>query len=180
MIRRPPRSTHCISSAASDVYKRQYYTSSYKETLTFCAVICLALHSPFPTRLWQFWSLSSIILCCNVLNVVEKFYVQAEQIERWTLPLSFQRTFYTFPRSQGLRGVFGGLSIGASFGLSCGFAGESFGAGGFLDVMVLLEPVLRVASAVEGKFAGVAETLRAIAHSAHVGLQSLVSVAVLP
>eukprot|EP00825_Cyclidium_porcatum_P035392 TRINITY_DN3710_c0_g1_i5.p2 TRINITY_DN3710_c0_g1~~TRINITY_DN3710_c0_g1_i5.p2 ORF type:complete len:106 (-),score=19.58 TRINITY_DN3710_c0_g1_i5:94-411(-) len=27
MIRRPPRSTHCISSAASDVYKRQmiYY-----------------------------------------------------------------------------------------------------------------------------------------------------------
>jgi len=26
MIRRPPRSTHCISSAASDVYKRQIYT----------------------------------------------------------------------------------------------------------------------------------------------------------
>ena len=25
MIRRPPRSTHCISSAASDVYKRQTY-----------------------------------------------------------------------------------------------------------------------------------------------------------
>eukprot|EP00825_Cyclidium_porcatum_P027810 TRINITY_DN2_c0_g1_i3.p1 TRINITY_DN2_c0_g1~~TRINITY_DN2_c0_g1_i3.p1 ORF type:complete len:106 (+),score=7.34 TRINITY_DN2_c0_g1_i3:150-467(+) len=25
MIRRPPRSTHCISSAASDVYKRQQY-----------------------------------------------------------------------------------------------------------------------------------------------------------
>eukprot|EP00826_Nyctotherus_ovalis_P023086 TRINITY_DN1777_c0_g1_i13.p1 TRINITY_DN1777_c0_g1~~TRINITY_DN1777_c0_g1_i13.p1 ORF type:complete len:167 (-),score=29.85 TRINITY_DN1777_c0_g1_i13:775-1251(-) len=25
MIRRPPRSTHCISSAASDVYKRQMY-----------------------------------------------------------------------------------------------------------------------------------------------------------
>eukprot|EP00825_Cyclidium_porcatum_P012159 TRINITY_DN16331_c0_g1_i1.p2 TRINITY_DN16331_c0_g1~~TRINITY_DN16331_c0_g1_i1.p2 ORF type:complete len:120 (+),score=40.93 TRINITY_DN16331_c0_g1_i1:92-451(+) len=25
MIRRPPRSTHCISSAASDVYKRQVY-----------------------------------------------------------------------------------------------------------------------------------------------------------
>ena len=23
MVRRPPRSTHCISSAASDVYKRQ-------------------------------------------------------------------------------------------------------------------------------------------------------------
>eukprot|EP00825_Cyclidium_porcatum_P039072 TRINITY_DN465_c0_g1_i6.p1 TRINITY_DN465_c0_g1~~TRINITY_DN465_c0_g1_i6.p1 ORF type:complete len:454 (+),score=83.24 TRINITY_DN465_c0_g1_i6:129-1490(+) len=27
MIRRPPRSTHCISSAASDVYKRQVYIS---------------------------------------------------------------------------------------------------------------------------------------------------------
>eukprot|EP00825_Cyclidium_porcatum_P025477 TRINITY_DN27684_c0_g1_i2.p3 TRINITY_DN27684_c0_g1~~TRINITY_DN27684_c0_g1_i2.p3 ORF type:complete len:150 (-),score=35.36 TRINITY_DN27684_c0_g1_i2:58-507(-) len=27
MIRRPPRSTHCISSAASDVYKRQPLTS---------------------------------------------------------------------------------------------------------------------------------------------------------
>ena len=27
MIRRPPRSTHCISSAASDVYKRQHVTT---------------------------------------------------------------------------------------------------------------------------------------------------------
>eukprot|EP00825_Cyclidium_porcatum_P013034 TRINITY_DN1681_c0_g1_i1.p3 TRINITY_DN1681_c0_g1~~TRINITY_DN1681_c0_g1_i1.p3 ORF type:complete len:257 (+),score=20.39 TRINITY_DN1681_c0_g1_i1:119-889(+) len=29
MIRRPPRSTHCISSAASDVYKRQIYFFQY-------------------------------------------------------------------------------------------------------------------------------------------------------
>ena len=29
MIRRPPRSTHCISSAASDVYKRQDKNSGY-------------------------------------------------------------------------------------------------------------------------------------------------------
>ena len=29
MIRRPPRSTHCISSAASDVYKRQVNIPSY-------------------------------------------------------------------------------------------------------------------------------------------------------
>eukprot|EP00825_Cyclidium_porcatum_P025660 TRINITY_DN27831_c0_g1_i2.p3 TRINITY_DN27831_c0_g1~~TRINITY_DN27831_c0_g1_i2.p3 ORF type:complete len:129 (-),score=17.94 TRINITY_DN27831_c0_g1_i2:204-590(-) len=28
MIRRPPRSTHCISSAASDVYKRQILESA--------------------------------------------------------------------------------------------------------------------------------------------------------
>eukprot|EP00825_Cyclidium_porcatum_P005509 TRINITY_DN12689_c0_g1_i1.p3 TRINITY_DN12689_c0_g1~~TRINITY_DN12689_c0_g1_i1.p3 ORF type:complete len:153 (-),score=44.96 TRINITY_DN12689_c0_g1_i1:451-909(-) len=32
MIRRPPRSTHCISSAASDVYKRQVSTQSTWET----------------------------------------------------------------------------------------------------------------------------------------------------
>ena len=32
MIRRPPRSTHCISSAASDVYKRQIKANSF---LTF-------------------------------------------------------------------------------------------------------------------------------------------------
>eukprot|EP00826_Nyctotherus_ovalis_P036429 TRINITY_DN3227_c0_g1_i18.p1 TRINITY_DN3227_c0_g1~~TRINITY_DN3227_c0_g1_i18.p1 ORF type:complete len:188 (+),score=49.63 TRINITY_DN3227_c0_g1_i18:25-564(+) len=38
MIRRPPRSTHCISSAASDVYKRQDYVfslSDFKEIPEF-------------------------------------------------------------------------------------------------------------------------------------------------
>eukprot|EP00826_Nyctotherus_ovalis_P007333 TRINITY_DN11821_c0_g1_i6.p1 TRINITY_DN11821_c0_g1~~TRINITY_DN11821_c0_g1_i6.p1 ORF type:complete len:153 (-),score=36.26 TRINITY_DN11821_c0_g1_i6:104-538(-) len=44
MIRRPPRSTHCISSAASDVYKRQdlpqsqtknVLISSYRRALTY-------------------------------------------------------------------------------------------------------------------------------------------------
>eukprot|EP00825_Cyclidium_porcatum_P016495 TRINITY_DN19501_c0_g1_i1.p3 TRINITY_DN19501_c0_g1~~TRINITY_DN19501_c0_g1_i1.p3 ORF type:complete len:137 (+),score=29.82 TRINITY_DN19501_c0_g1_i1:94-504(+) len=40
MIRRPPRSTHCISSAASDVYKRQVSTqstweNSYRVTYTW-------------------------------------------------------------------------------------------------------------------------------------------------
>ena len=30
MIRRPPRSTHCISSAASDVYKRQGLIEAYR------------------------------------------------------------------------------------------------------------------------------------------------------
>mgnify|MGYP003683396207 CR=1 FL=1 len=37
MIRRPPRSTHCISSAASDVYKRQHkYLADLKSaTLSF-------------------------------------------------------------------------------------------------------------------------------------------------
>ena len=31
MIRRPPRSTHCISSAASDVYKRQDLVKAIEE-----------------------------------------------------------------------------------------------------------------------------------------------------
>eukprot|EP00826_Nyctotherus_ovalis_P062357 TRINITY_DN9007_c0_g1_i4.p2 TRINITY_DN9007_c0_g1~~TRINITY_DN9007_c0_g1_i4.p2 ORF type:complete len:131 (+),score=40.05 TRINITY_DN9007_c0_g1_i4:26-394(+) len=41
MIRRPPRSTHCISSAASDVYKRQVnkLLTSDIDTESFIAVI---------------------------------------------------------------------------------------------------------------------------------------------
>eukprot|EP00825_Cyclidium_porcatum_P026148 TRINITY_DN28217_c0_g1_i1.p3 TRINITY_DN28217_c0_g1~~TRINITY_DN28217_c0_g1_i1.p3 ORF type:complete len:111 (+),score=54.10 TRINITY_DN28217_c0_g1_i1:132-464(+) len=35
MIRRPPRSTHCISSAASDVYKRQVSTQSTWDAASF-------------------------------------------------------------------------------------------------------------------------------------------------
>eukprot|EP00826_Nyctotherus_ovalis_P010323 TRINITY_DN12734_c0_g1_i14.p2 TRINITY_DN12734_c0_g1~~TRINITY_DN12734_c0_g1_i14.p2 ORF type:complete len:104 (+),score=24.87 TRINITY_DN12734_c0_g1_i14:36-314(+) len=42
MIRRPPRSTHCISSAASDVYKRQAkdHTSATTKAVT----------KPFPKK----------------------------------------------------------------------------------------------------------------------------------
>jgi len=42
MIRRPPRSTHCISSAASDVYKRQ--------------VIALAWFGIRTGERWAFWT----------------------------------------------------------------------------------------------------------------------------
>eukprot|EP00825_Cyclidium_porcatum_P051768 TRINITY_DN9621_c0_g1_i1.p3 TRINITY_DN9621_c0_g1~~TRINITY_DN9621_c0_g1_i1.p3 ORF type:complete len:244 (-),score=2.39 TRINITY_DN9621_c0_g1_i1:718-1449(-) len=42
MIRRPPRSTHCISSAASDVYKRQF--------LTFACTIQSPLHHELPAN----------------------------------------------------------------------------------------------------------------------------------
>eukprot|EP00826_Nyctotherus_ovalis_P035427 TRINITY_DN3043_c0_g1_i4.p1 TRINITY_DN3043_c0_g1~~TRINITY_DN3043_c0_g1_i4.p1 ORF type:complete len:145 (+),score=32.33 TRINITY_DN3043_c0_g1_i4:25-435(+) len=35
MIRRPPRSTHCISSAASDVYKRQEYMGRRSAWINF-------------------------------------------------------------------------------------------------------------------------------------------------
>ena len=36
MIRRPPRSTHCISSAASDVYKRQPSSPSPQTNCDIC------------------------------------------------------------------------------------------------------------------------------------------------
>eukprot|EP00975_Prorocentrum_lima_P011195 2374681-Prorocentrum_lima.AAC.1 len=56
MIRRPPRSTHCISSAASDVYKRQleYHTEAWIGTSSRASNIfasdklCLLYTSPSP------------------------------------------------------------------------------------------------------------------------------------
>ena len=45
MIRRPPRSTHCISSAASDVYKRQPFESEAADKGTaFNAIIDCYVH----------------------------------------------------------------------------------------------------------------------------------------
>ena len=47
MIRRPPRSTHCISSAASDVYKRQQKYISGNElskTLLEAGILCKETH----------------------------------------------------------------------------------------------------------------------------------------
>jgi len=49
MIRRPPRSTHCISSAASDVYKRQGESGSGKTTL---GKVLLRLVSPSGGRIY--------------------------------------------------------------------------------------------------------------------------------
>eukprot|EP00826_Nyctotherus_ovalis_P058498 TRINITY_DN8044_c0_g1_i4.p2 TRINITY_DN8044_c0_g1~~TRINITY_DN8044_c0_g1_i4.p2 ORF type:complete len:115 (+),score=25.99 TRINITY_DN8044_c0_g1_i4:26-346(+) len=45
MIRRPPRSTHCISSAASDVYKRQklYFISTESSTGCFKKYVTIKL-----------------------------------------------------------------------------------------------------------------------------------------
>ena len=56
MIRRPPRSTHCISSAASDVYKRQGWhrsrqptRSTIDERSTTCRG-CVATTPRYPCR----------------------------------------------------------------------------------------------------------------------------------
>eukprot|EP00826_Nyctotherus_ovalis_P061462 TRINITY_DN8750_c0_g1_i2.p1 TRINITY_DN8750_c0_g1~~TRINITY_DN8750_c0_g1_i2.p1 ORF type:complete len:223 (+),score=62.72 TRINITY_DN8750_c0_g1_i2:25-669(+) len=80
MIRRPPRSTHCISSAASDVYKRQVYTSCVKRELTiFIQERCKALEElarsmveislPMPWR-FLFWAMDNNV---DILNVQKKF-----------------------------------------------------------------------------------------------------------
>eukprot|EP00825_Cyclidium_porcatum_P025912 TRINITY_DN28025_c0_g1_i1.p3 TRINITY_DN28025_c0_g1~~TRINITY_DN28025_c0_g1_i1.p3 ORF type:complete len:177 (+),score=12.17 TRINITY_DN28025_c0_g1_i1:67-597(+) len=45
MIRRPPRSTHCISSAASDVYKRQFQYFPHFSFASFCTSSSPHLHS---------------------------------------------------------------------------------------------------------------------------------------
>eukprot|EP00825_Cyclidium_porcatum_P007225 TRINITY_DN13619_c0_g1_i1.p3 TRINITY_DN13619_c0_g1~~TRINITY_DN13619_c0_g1_i1.p3 ORF type:complete len:113 (-),score=14.04 TRINITY_DN13619_c0_g1_i1:300-638(-) len=56
MIRRPPRSTHCISSAASDVYKRQH-----NNKLRFCQIALsqdpsLLLLSYYTMNQYKKWS----------------------------------------------------------------------------------------------------------------------------
>eukprot|EP00825_Cyclidium_porcatum_P018543 TRINITY_DN21141_c0_g1_i1.p4 TRINITY_DN21141_c0_g1~~TRINITY_DN21141_c0_g1_i1.p4 ORF type:complete len:103 (-),score=13.35 TRINITY_DN21141_c0_g1_i1:130-438(-) len=43
MIRRPPRSTHCISSAASDVYKRQVRGIGDRSAIIFARLLAAGL-----------------------------------------------------------------------------------------------------------------------------------------
>ena len=57
MIRRPPRSTHCISSAASDVYKRQQYRrlknnikNIQQKMPTIPTILLSLIHISEPTR----------------------------------------------------------------------------------------------------------------------------------
>ena len=45
MIRRPPRSTHCISSAASDVYKRQAVWLSFFPPFNSCTLQYIYLYA---------------------------------------------------------------------------------------------------------------------------------------
>eukprot|EP00825_Cyclidium_porcatum_P052252 TRINITY_DN9840_c0_g1_i2.p1 TRINITY_DN9840_c0_g1~~TRINITY_DN9840_c0_g1_i2.p1 ORF type:complete len:163 (-),score=21.09 TRINITY_DN9840_c0_g1_i2:242-730(-) len=52
MIRRPPRSTHCISSAASDVYKRQVSTQSTWENYKRKAWVTANLIDNGPTMVY--------------------------------------------------------------------------------------------------------------------------------
>eukprot|EP00825_Cyclidium_porcatum_P020770 TRINITY_DN23401_c0_g1_i1.p3 TRINITY_DN23401_c0_g1~~TRINITY_DN23401_c0_g1_i1.p3 ORF type:complete len:103 (+),score=11.61 TRINITY_DN23401_c0_g1_i1:135-443(+) len=53
MIRRPPRSTHCISSAASDVYKRQV-----KRNYGYC-------YAKYNPQNFHIHSLKKLCTCCS-------------------------------------------------------------------------------------------------------------------
>eukprot|EP00825_Cyclidium_porcatum_P003505 TRINITY_DN11628_c0_g1_i1.p1 TRINITY_DN11628_c0_g1~~TRINITY_DN11628_c0_g1_i1.p1 ORF type:complete len:101 (-),score=27.85 TRINITY_DN11628_c0_g1_i1:41-343(-) len=53
MIRRPPRSTHCISSAASDVYKRQQLMS-LNDFLKWLPIFLIP-NIPNFSMILQFW-----------------------------------------------------------------------------------------------------------------------------
>eukprot|EP00825_Cyclidium_porcatum_P011404 TRINITY_DN15853_c0_g1_i1.p5 TRINITY_DN15853_c0_g1~~TRINITY_DN15853_c0_g1_i1.p5 ORF type:complete len:121 (-),score=19.33 TRINITY_DN15853_c0_g1_i1:632-994(-) len=89
MIRRPPRSTHCISSAASDVYKRQVSTQStwgYGDGAGFRSPCLKALSingskisgmtfisgiSPSTEYCMSIWLFNLIF--CNSIQLVRKF-----------------------------------------------------------------------------------------------------------
>ena len=61
MIRRPPRSTHCISSAASDVYKRQ---------------VCPLCESGFPLEFHQDARRTYLrCRCCRLVFVPQEFHL---------------------------------------------------------------------------------------------------------
>eukprot|EP00825_Cyclidium_porcatum_P005084 TRINITY_DN1242_c0_g1_i13.p2 TRINITY_DN1242_c0_g1~~TRINITY_DN1242_c0_g1_i13.p2 ORF type:complete len:126 (+),score=25.74 TRINITY_DN1242_c0_g1_i13:118-495(+) len=64
MIRRPPRSTHCISSAASDVYKRQFhFYISFHSFFSAFLIFRVLLYSFF---LFNFSSsLCFVSFCCG-------------------------------------------------------------------------------------------------------------------
>eukprot|EP00825_Cyclidium_porcatum_P052379 TRINITY_DN9906_c0_g1_i1.p1 TRINITY_DN9906_c0_g1~~TRINITY_DN9906_c0_g1_i1.p1 ORF type:complete len:389 (-),score=75.21 TRINITY_DN9906_c0_g1_i1:264-1430(-) len=54
MIRRPPRSTHCISSAASDVYKRQGINAEYMGAFVLVDEPELSLHPRWQMKILSF------------------------------------------------------------------------------------------------------------------------------
>ena len=67
MIRRPPRSTHCISSAASDVYKRQVCGCPSAHTgrpwLSVCVRVCPCVSVSTHRTLWVSISTHRTSLC---------------------------------------------------------------------------------------------------------------------
>eukprot|EP00825_Cyclidium_porcatum_P035305 TRINITY_DN37023_c0_g1_i1.p3 TRINITY_DN37023_c0_g1~~TRINITY_DN37023_c0_g1_i1.p3 ORF type:complete len:108 (-),score=35.40 TRINITY_DN37023_c0_g1_i1:85-408(-) len=90
MMRRPPRSTHCISSAASDVYKRQYqrrvHGAEYMGQSTWAYEIAGKMHLARQCLLFSKW----MCLYCIQNQEDEFFKIQnqlTEQVELMVNPL---------------------------------------------------------------------------------------------
>ena len=66
MIRRPPRSTHCISSAASDVYKRQILDSPLRFGVKVKINVALADFDIAELIGWPVWEVNSNIYGFNL------------------------------------------------------------------------------------------------------------------
>ena len=85
MIRRPPRSTHCISSAASDVYKRQVHAHESGNAILANALeesglgFDTAQFKGWPTDPKAFDGADSVVIFCNggkghlVMNHLDQF-----------------------------------------------------------------------------------------------------------
>eukprot|EP00826_Nyctotherus_ovalis_P052042 TRINITY_DN6553_c0_g1_i6.p1 TRINITY_DN6553_c0_g1~~TRINITY_DN6553_c0_g1_i6.p1 ORF type:complete len:232 (-),score=34.83 TRINITY_DN6553_c0_g1_i6:430-1104(-) len=87
MIRRPPRSTHCISSAASDVYKRQTPKPLIDKTMEVgCSSSCLykiRMALSFTEWIWTFLATAS---CARTFALI--FAVN------WLIGIIFIQYFY--------------------------------------------------------------------------------------
>eukprot|EP00826_Nyctotherus_ovalis_P056979 TRINITY_DN7781_c0_g1_i14.p2 TRINITY_DN7781_c0_g1~~TRINITY_DN7781_c0_g1_i14.p2 ORF type:complete len:102 (+),score=27.36 TRINITY_DN7781_c0_g1_i14:24-308(+) len=88
MIRRPPRSTHCISSAASDVYKRQVHGVGDYINVSSGKLFC---NSPDQVKFLIIGLMP--IPCGFLIRAIPT--AQGRLIAMLTLGLSFQYFFYS-------------------------------------------------------------------------------------
>eukprot|EP00825_Cyclidium_porcatum_P040583 TRINITY_DN5166_c0_g1_i2.p1 TRINITY_DN5166_c0_g1~~TRINITY_DN5166_c0_g1_i2.p1 ORF type:complete len:160 (+),score=23.28 TRINITY_DN5166_c0_g1_i2:107-586(+) len=70
MIRRPPRSTHCISSAASDVYKRQPFPFFIFFQFKVAAADMLAEDDTDPGQLFDFETDDQLVVEAGRLQIL--------------------------------------------------------------------------------------------------------------
>eukprot|EP00825_Cyclidium_porcatum_P023937 TRINITY_DN2650_c0_g1_i1.p1 TRINITY_DN2650_c0_g1~~TRINITY_DN2650_c0_g1_i1.p1 ORF type:complete len:122 (+),score=25.95 TRINITY_DN2650_c0_g1_i1:37-402(+) len=73
MIRRPPRSTHCISSAASDVYKRQGINAEYMGLFSNFQIISIFIKICFYLMYFFFLKCIFIYMYINKYLHIDKY-----------------------------------------------------------------------------------------------------------